>query len=209
VWAVGVRRARGTAAGTRERIVAAAAEVMGSLGLARATTKEIARAAGYSESTLYKHFGDKTELLVAVLSERMPPFIEVLKALPDQAGQGDVADRLRDLAGQGLRFYEQSFALVAALFAEPALLERHRRNLAARGAGPHRANELLAAYLRAERDLGRVRAELDPPAAAAMLLGACFQRAFFAAFAGEALTAAERGRFAAALVATLLAPGPG
>jgi AcrR family transcriptional regulator len=92
------RQPRGTAAGTRERIVTAAAEVMGTLGLARATTKEIARAAGYSEATLYKHFGDKTELFMAVLSERLPPFIELIKRLPDQAGQGEVAARLVELA---------------------------------------------------------------------------------------------------------------
>jgi AcrR family transcriptional regulator len=200
----GARRVRGTAADTRERILDAANQVMSTLGLARATTKQIARAAGYSEATLYKHFSGKTELFLAVLIERLPALVELLRRLPDQAGQGVVAQRLEEVASQALRFYERSVPMLASLFAEPALLARHRQALAALGAGPHQVNELLAAYLRAERDLGRIDASVDPNAGAAMLLGACFQRAFFSAFSGQPIPAAERARFAASLVTCLL-----
>jgi AcrR family transcriptional regulator len=200
----GARRVRGTAADTRERILDAANQVMSTLGLARTTTKQIARAAGYSEATLYKHFSGKTELFLAVLIERLPALVELLRRLPDQAGQGVVAQRLEEVASQALRFYERSFPMLASLFAEPALLARHRQALAALGAGPHQVNELLAAYLRAERDLGRIDASVDPNAGAAMLLGACFQRAFLGAFSGRPIPAAERRRFAASLVTCLL-----
>lgn len=202
------RRVRGTAADTRERILDAAYQVMSTLGLARTTTRQIARVAGYSEATLYKHFSDKTELFLAVLGERMPGLVELLTRLPDQVGQGAVAQRLEEVASQALRFYERGFPMLASLFAEPALLARHRQALAAVGAGPHLTNELLAAYLRAERELGRIDPSVDPEAGAAMLLGACFQRAFFGAFAGEPIPAAEGRRFAASLVTCLL-PGRG
>jgi AcrR family transcriptional regulator len=198
-------RVRGTAADTRERILDAATRVMGTLGLARTTTKQIAKAAGYSEATLYKHFRDKTELFLAVLAERLPALVELLTRLPDQAGQGGVAEHLEQVASQALRFYQRGLPMLASLFAEPALLARHRQALAAVGAGPHQANQLLAAYLRAERDLGRIDPSLDPDAAAAMLLGACFQRAFLSAFSGQPMPAAERTRFAASLVTSLLA----
>ena len=201
----GARRVRGSAADTRERILDAAAQVMATLGLAKATTKQIARAAGYSEATLYKHFPDKTELLMAVLGERLPPLVGTLTRLPDQAGQGEVADHLEQVANQAVRFYQHGFPMLASLFAEPALLARHRQALAAVGAGPQRANEALAAYLRAERDLGRIDPAVDPDAGAAMLLGACFQRAFFSAFGGQPIPDAERARFAASLVTSLLA----
>ena len=49
-------------------------------------------------------------------------------------------------------------------------LTRHREEMERRGAGPQKANEALVAYLEAERDLGRVRDDADPEAAAAMLL---------------------------------------
>ena len=202
----GGRRGRATAAETRERILDAAAEVMGTLGLARATTKQIATAAGYSEATLYKHFSDKTELLLAVLGERLPPLVALLTRLPDQAGQGVVAERLQEVADQAVRFYQRQIPMLASLFAEPALLARYRQALAAVGAGPQRANQALAGYLRAESDLGRIPSSVDPDAAAAMLLGACFQRAFLSAFSGRPIPAAERAHLAASLVATLL-PG--
>ena len=44
---------------TRDRILDAAARIMRTEGVARATTKQIASEAGYSEATLYKHFSDK------------------------------------------------------------------------------------------------------------------------------------------------------
>ena len=51
---------------------AVALHVMPTRGLARTTTKEIARAAGYSEATLYKLFDDKFDLFLCVLAERLP-----------------------------------------------------------------------------------------------------------------------------------------
>ncbi len=50
-------------AGTRERIIDAARAVMLNKGLVRATTKEIARAAGVSEGTIYNYFANKEELI--------------------------------------------------------------------------------------------------------------------------------------------------
>jgi AcrR family transcriptional regulator len=200
----GGRRVRATAETTRERILDAAARVMETRGLARATTKQIAGAAGYSEATLYKHFDDKSELLLAVLDERLPALVGLLKRLPDEAGQGVVAERLEEVANQAVRFYARAFPILASLFAEPALLARYREALAAVGAGPHNANQALAAYLRAERELGRIDASVDPEAGAAMLLGACFQRAFLDAFSGQPTPAAERAHLAASLVTTLL-----
>ena len=47
-----------TGSSTRDRMLDAAYTVMRTRGLARATTKEIAREAGFSEAALYKHFED-------------------------------------------------------------------------------------------------------------------------------------------------------
>ncbi|HEY2278086.1 MAG TPA: TetR/AcrR family transcriptional regulator [Streptosporangiaceae bacterium] len=70
---------------TRDRILDAAAHVMRTRGFARTTTKEIARAAGYSEATLYKHFQDKTDLFLAVPKERLPSLGSTLSALSADA----------------------------------------------------------------------------------------------------------------------------
>ncbi|MFI1382255.1 TetR/AcrR family transcriptional regulator [Embleya sp. NPDC020886] len=222
---------------TRQRILDAAEHLMRTLGLARTTTKEIARAAGCSEAALYKHFTGKEELFVAVLQERLPPLGPLLAELARLADEPDGADgaealegadelggsdgsdgshdsegseaadrverRLAAIASRAAEFYEQSMPIASSLFAEPALLQRHREALRGIGAGPHVPLRLLAAYLTVERDRGRIDPDADPEAAAAMLLGACYQRAFLRHFMGieDGPTVAE---FAASTARTLI-----
>ncbi len=51
----------------REQILEAATRVFAAKGFRRATTKEVARAAGVSEGTIYNYFEDKDALLMAIL----------------------------------------------------------------------------------------------------------------------------------------------
>ena len=190
--------------GTRDQILDAAAHVMRTRGLANATTKEIARAAGFSEATLYKHFRDKAELFIDVLRERMPSLIPLIASLAERPGQGTVRANLLEVARAAVHFYQESFPMNASIFAEPRLLAAHRTALGRRRAGPHRAVEGLAGYLRAEQELGRVASAADPDAAAALLLGGCFQYAFLGHFAGRPAGERDREAFATAAVDTLV-----
>ncbi|MEY9967223.1 AcrR family transcriptional regulator [Streptacidiphilus sp. MAP12-16] len=191
------------AAPTRTRILDAAEELMGSIGLVRATTKEIARAAGCSEAALYKHFSSKEELFVAVLQERLPALGPLLRDLMADPGDRGIEECLTEIARSAALFYDASTPIGASLFADPALLRRHRDGLRPMGAGPHQPLRELAAYLRTERAHGRIHPDANPDAAAALLLGACFQRAFLRHFLGEAPEPADA--FATALARTLLA----
>ncbi|MEW1756015.1 helix-turn-helix domain-containing protein [Streptomyces cyaneofuscatus] len=183
----------------RVRIVDAAHELMGSIGLARTTTKEIARAADCSEAALYKYFPSKEELFVTVLKERLPKLGDLVP------GEGGVEANLTEVARQAALFYEQTFPMAASLYAEPQLKRRHEQGLRELGAGPHLPIQGLDAYLRAEQRAGRVRADADTYAAASLLLGACAQRAF----AYDALPGGTPPQpldaFAASLARTLLA----
>jgi AcrR family transcriptional regulator len=170
---------------TRDRILDAAAELMRTRGIVRTTTKEIAKAAGFSEATLYKHFRDKEELLLHVLRDRMPGFARI-EITP---GESRVEDNVWRLMRGALDFYREAFPMLGSLLSEPRLMATHHANISRYGAGPQRAVERIAAYFRAERELGRLAADTDPEAAAALLAGVCFQQAFFAYFAGG--TAAE------------------
>lgn len=51
---------------TRERILMAAREAIARKGKRGATTREIADAAGVNEATLFRHFGNKESLIIAV-----------------------------------------------------------------------------------------------------------------------------------------------
>lgn len=55
----------------RQAIAAAALEVFLRDGFARANVTDIATAAGVSKRTLYKHYGDKRELFVAVVADAL------------------------------------------------------------------------------------------------------------------------------------------
>jgi AcrR family transcriptional regulator len=192
-------------AGTRAQLIGAAERVLRAKGLARATTREIAREAGCAEGTLYLHFADKLDLVRAVHEQLLPAFIEVLRHLPERAGTGTVAGNLTEVAGSALRLYRDLMPIGSSLFADPELLARFRALLAERGGGPHRAWEPVVAYLRAEQALGRVAAGADPAAAALLLLGACQQLVFVELMSGpETLPFRDRPDPAAELVATLL-----
>ncbi|MFG3346908.1 TetR/AcrR family transcriptional regulator [Streptomyces sp. NPDC048018] len=163
---------------TRTRIIDAARDLMRTAGLARTTTKEIAKAAGCSEAALYKYFPSKEELFVTVLNERLPRLGDLLGTLAvDPQGRG-VEENLAEIARRAALFYEQTFPMAASLYAEPQLKARHEEVMRELGAGPHKPIEGLAGYLRAEQEHGRIDAGADPRAAAALLLGACVQRAF-------------------------------
>lgn len=189
---------------TRERILDAAADVMSRRGLPGATTKEIARAAGCSEALLYKHFADKEELFLAVLRDRLPSLLALLKGLPGRAGERTVGELLTEVVEQAVPFFADGMPITSSLFARADLAAKQQAWLLERGAGPQRGNEAVAAYLRAEQRLGRVAADVDPDAAAALLLGACYQRAFLTRLMGEEAQAVPADRFAGAVVAAIL-----
>lgn len=169
--------------GTRERMVDAAAHVMRSRGLAHATTKEIARAAGFSEAALYKHFASKTSLCLAVLQERTPGgLVAVLDGLAERAGERPVRDELLALAAAAVEHYTATFPMLGSVFSDPALLGAHREALRDLGSGPQVPREVVGAYLAREQELGRVAAAADPYAAADLLLGACLQHGFLRAY---------------------------
>ncbi|MER5615322.1 helix-turn-helix domain-containing protein [Streptomyces sp. NPDC002215] len=190
----------------RVRIIDAAHQLMLTIGLARATTKEIARAAGCSEAALYKHFASKEELFVTVLKERLPRIDPLLKQLVATPGPGErtVEQNLTEIARRAALFYEQVFPIAASLYAEPRLKARHNDAMRELGTGPHMPIRGLDAYLRSEQAAGRVRADADTYAAASLLLGACAQRAFAYEATADGEPPQTLDEFAASVARTLM-----
>ncbi|WP_327656248.1 TetR/AcrR family transcriptional regulator [Streptomyces sp. NBC_00483] len=191
----------------RVRIVEAAHELMLSIGLARTTTKEIAKAADCSEAALYKYFANKEELFVTVLNERLPKLGSLLgRLLTEGAGDPDrtVEQNLTEIAREAALFYEQTFPMAASLYAEPKLKRRHEEVMRELGTGPHKPIQGLDAYLRAEQKSGRIGAEADTYAAASLLLGACSQRAFAYEMSPDGRPPQPVDEFAAHIARTLL-----
>lgn len=188
---------------SRDRILDGAVAVMRDRGLARATTKEIARAAGVSEALLYKVFRDKVDLFLAVLMERLPRVGVLREALDTQVGRGSLESNLRRLVTELVSFYVESFPIAASVFSDPDLLERHREALRERGAGPQQVVEGVAAYLRGEQLAGRIRSSAQPAVIAELLVGACLHRAFLLSFRQHRPSPTAVRRMGAEIVSTL------
>lgn len=189
--------------GSREEIVAAAAKVMREQGYAHATTKAIAQAAGYSEALLYKHFRDKTEIFMSVLTEQLPALGSTLEELMATASENPLATNLARLARITLSFYLESFPISVSLFSSRELLATHRKRVTSRQGGPDVPLLRVTAYFEEEARLGRIRRDADLEAAASLLLGACFQYAFLASFEDREPEAGELDEWAERLAATL------
>jgi AcrR family transcriptional regulator len=160
----------------REALLDAAAAIMREHGIARTRTRNVAERAGYSEATMYKHFADKTDLMLAVLRERSTAFTQLAAALADHSGS--VEEGLTRIARAAIAFYIDNFPMLASIFADPRVLDGHKEALRDRGLGPHHVNEAVAGYLRSEVDAGRIRPGADLYAGAGLLVGACMQHAF-------------------------------
>jgi TetR/AcrR family transcriptional regulator, transcriptional repressor for nem operon len=77
---------------TRDRIVAAASELMFLRGVAGTSTDDVQRAAGVSTSQIYHYFKDKTALVRAVIAHQTQ---EVLDAQRPLLGRLDTLEALR------------------------------------------------------------------------------------------------------------------
>jgi AcrR family transcriptional regulator len=190
---------------TKEQIVAAAAEVIKTCGLSGATTREIARAAGCAEGTIYKHFEDKETLFLTVLRERLAPAIAPIVELPRRAGSRTVRKNLEDTVRSALAFFSEMLPMMSSVFAHPGLLESHRKTMRERNMGPQRVVAEIATYFREEQRLGRVRDTASSEGAGTMLLGGCYMYAFIRNFLGEDKVPLSEDEFVTATVTTLMA----
>jgi AcrR family transcriptional regulator len=200
--AVGVREQQ--AQETRRKIVDATARILRTEGLSATTTRRIAREVGCADGTLYVHFHNRIDLLLAVLEGTIPAFLEPMRTLRSRIGRRTVAANLIDAAGAALALYDGGGAVWAALFAEPDVLAAFREELRRRGFGPHVPRAAIAEYVAGEQKQGRIAASVNGEAVAGALLGATFQRAFASHFLGELRAADDDKRFVRDLVTTIL-----
>ncbi len=82
----------------REQLLECAADLFARRGYARATTAELAKAAGVTEPIIYRHFKSKRELFIALIETTAE---RTLRHWKDRlAGTTDPAERLRRLIGE-------------------------------------------------------------------------------------------------------------
>jgi AcrR family transcriptional regulator len=107
---------------------------MRSEGLARISTRDIARAAGLAEGTLYNHFRDKDEIFIAVLKRNVAEFAHVVQDLPLRVGEATVLENLRGVA-EAAAFHLKVAPLFCSILADQKLLAETRARMPDRSEG--------------------------------------------------------------------------
>jgi len=152
---------------TRQRLLAAARELIEEGGYGAASVAAIAQGAGVASGTVYRHFASKAELFLEVFRDVCAGEERAMLAAADGAGPSAV-DRLEAVLATFARRALQNRQLAWALLAEPVdpLVDAER--LAYR----ERYAAVVAAELRAAIGAGEIPPQ-DVSFTAAALVGGC------------------------------------
>jgi AcrR family transcriptional regulator len=133
------------------------------------TSRAVTTEAGVAKGVLHRHFTDFDDFLAEFVMDRVQRMDELTAGLGDAAGTGTVVGNLT----QALRslFGSVAVAVVPLVIARPQLRVRLRRSWPAGVPVLTQAAEVIAGYLAAERDLGRIDAGADVDTIAFMLIG--------------------------------------
>ncbi len=151
----------------RTRILEAAAAIYGTNGFHGTTTRRIATEAGVNEVSVFRHFGSKEALLREVISLGWKR-IE-LPALPEHPANPEA--ELTDWALQYYALHSECAPFIRTRLGE---FQEHPELIPPAGSPPARTAALVAAYLTRLKVSGRMRPDIQPRRAAAMLIGALF-----------------------------------
>jgi AcrR family transcriptional regulator len=153
----------------RQNIIDATDRLLQTNGLARLTTREIARNAKVAEGLIYHHFKDKAELIYCVVEARFSETKNLLQNLPLSVGTRTLPETLEDVLYSVYRAYYEIVLIVCSIFADHQLRVRMHEIMKERNIGPQRKIEGLSAYLAAEQRLGRLSNAVDPQVVARCL----------------------------------------
>ncbi|MER7787695.1 helix-turn-helix domain-containing protein [Streptomyces sp. NPDC097640] len=143
-------RLRADALRNRERIVAAAREVLVEHG-AEVSLDEIARRAGVGNATLYRHFADRGELVHHVT-------VSVMERIASQA-EAALAEESDPFAALRRFVHAAAEERVGALC--PLLSDGINKNHPDHVAAQARLEDAIGALMAAARDSGQLRADID------------------------------------------------
>jgi AcrR family transcriptional regulator len=152
---------------TRQRLINAAMELFATQGITETTTKAVAELAKVNEVTLFRHFGNKHGLVLAVISES-PVFKELGESLKTQVTQSNsVNQALKDYCEERLTALEQVPELVRSVVGESGKYPIENRQ--ALGRSLAQANNYVAEYLATMMEREQLYTQLPPQKLASLL----------------------------------------
>jgi AcrR family transcriptional regulator len=153
----------------REHLFRATERVLTREGPSGLTSRAIALEAGVAKGVLHNHFTDLDEFLAEFVIDRLRLIAEAAAQLPALAGEGTVVGNLTDAAMSV--FGAHAAAMISLARARPALMLRIQHSLAAGSSSLQEIEGAFAAYLDAEKELGRISPDADSETLALALIG--------------------------------------
>lgn len=154
---------------TRQRLIHAALELFASQGVTATTTKQIAESSGVNEVTLFRQFGSKHGLLLAVIEEAAV-FTQLGQTLIQQANQtSNIHQALKDYATACLQALDRVPEVVRSVVGEAGQFPAENRE--ALGRGFTQANHAVAEYFQTVVDQGQLQTHLPAEKLASLLNG--------------------------------------
>jgi AcrR family transcriptional regulator len=153
----------------REQLFDAADRILLRAGPSALTTRAVTAEAGVATGVLHRHFADFDDFLVEFVLDRKERMDGQAAGLQASAGAGTIAGNLAEVIQEV--FGSVAMAIVPLITFRFQLRVRLRRVWPAGVPLLTEAVQMIAAYLRAERDLGRLAPDADADALAPMLIG--------------------------------------
>ena len=161
-----------TNSSTRARLINAALQLFSSQGVTETTTRQIAELAQVNEVTLFRQFGNKQGLLLAVL-EDSAVFTHLGESLREQVNQTrHVDEALKNYASDRLKALEQIPDLLRSVVGEAGQYTLENRR--ALGRGITLANRDVARYLATVIEREQLHTRIPPEKLASLLNGMLF-----------------------------------
>jgi AcrR family transcriptional regulator len=154
----------------RQQLLDAAERVLLRDGPSGLTSRAVTAEAGVAKGVLHRHFADFDAFLAELAQDRIDRIKAQAAALRESAGTGTVAGNLAGALTE--LFGSVAAALVSLIIFRDDLRARLRRAGAGRVPVAAEATAMIASYLAAERDLGRIAADADIGTLAPTLIGA-------------------------------------
>jgi AcrR family transcriptional regulator len=154
----------------REQLFDAAGRVLRRDGPDALTSRAVTIEAGLAKGILHRHFADFDTFLASLVLTRIELLDHRSEELRSYAGSGGVADNL--VAALTASLDPDSLAIVGLVMSRRDLLARLRLTTPSGVPLLAEATRMIAAYLTAERGLGRITPKADVDRLALVLVGA-------------------------------------
>lgn len=166
---------------TKAQIIAAAEQQFFDLGYKRATTRKIAQAADVTEVTLFRHFGNKQNLFMAVVNQNaMQPDSEEMLSL---TLEGDYRQDMLRLGQYMMRIMQERRDGMRMMLCEAAHFPELQEVV---GQAPRQLRDMIANYLQQCIEAGDIVAR-DPQVMAQGFLGFFFSYTIAFGFLDQAM----------------------